>query len=56
MVLTSGFRLNAAIRSEKDLLFAIKNSLGETYQGDPKSLEKLAGNLWKNLESRLKLN
>ena len=48
MVLTSGFRLNAAIRSEKDLLFAIKNSLGETYQGDPKSLEKLAGNLWKN--------
>jgi hypothetical protein len=48
MVLTSGFRLNAGIRSEKDLLSAIKDSLGETYQGDPKSLEKLAENLWKD--------
>jgi hypothetical protein len=51
MVLTSGFRLNAGIRSEKDLLSAIKDSLGETYQGDPKSLEKLAENLWRGNQS-----
>lgn len=51
MVLTSGFRLNIEIRSKKDLLSAIKHSLGETYQGDSKSLEKLAENLWKGNQS-----
>jgi hypothetical protein len=48
MVIKSGFRLNVEICSEKDLLSAIKYSLRGTYQGDPKSLEKFAENLWKD--------